>query len=53
MIVGEAIATPVIGKILETNPTPKSDDVNVYQEWKKDWKPIAFNEIINQINKNK
>jgi len=51
LIVGDAIATPTIAKIMDTNPTPKSDDINFYQEWKEDWKNIVFNGIIKKINK--
>lgn len=51
LIVGDSIATPTIGKVLEANPTPKSDDIDFYTEWKKDWKDMAFDEIIGLINK--
>jgi DNA helicase HerA-like ATPase len=53
LIVGDAIATPTIAKIINTNPTPKSDDINFYQEWKEDWKNITFNSILKSINKEK
>jgi len=51
LIVGDAIATPTIAKIMDTNPTPESDDIDFYKEWKKDWKNIVFSEIIKTINK--
>ena len=51
LIVGDSIATPTIGKVLEANPTPKSDDINFYTEWKNDWKNIAFDDILKLINK--
>lgn len=53
LIVGDAIATPTIAKIMDTNPTPKSDDIDFYKEWKEDWKNIAFDDILKSINKNK
>jgi len=53
LIVGDAIATPTIAKIMDTNPTPKSDDINFYQEWKKDWKNVTFDSILKSINKEK
>ncbi len=51
LIVGDAIATPTIARIMDTNPTPKSDDINFYQEWKEDWKNITFDSILKSINK--
>lgn len=51
LIVGDAIATPTIVKILDAEPTPKSDDIKFYTEWKEDWKNIAFDSIIKSINK--
>lgn len=51
LIVGDAISTPTIARVMDANPTPKSDDINFYQEWKEDWKSIVFDEIINTINK--
>lgn len=53
LIVGDAIATPTIAKIMDANPTPKSDDINFYQEWKEDWKNITFGSILKSINKEK
>jgi len=53
LIVGDAIATPTIAKIMDTNPTPKSDDIDFYQEWKEDWKNITFDSILKSINKEK
>ncbi len=53
LIVGDAIATPTIAKIMDANPTPKSDDINFYQEWKCDWKSIVFDSILKSINKEK
>lgn len=49
LIVGDAIATPTITKIMDTDPTPKSDDVKFYKEWKEDWKSIAFGRIVKSI----
>lgn len=51
LIVGDAVTTPCIVNIKETNPTPKSDDIKFYTEWKQDWKDIDFIDITNQINK--
>ena len=51
LIVGDAIATPTIVKILDADPTPKSDDIKFYSEWKENWKNMAFDEILRSINK--
>ncbi len=53
LVVGDAIATPTIAKIMDTNPTPKSDDINFYQEWKEDWRNVTFDSILKSINKEK
>ena len=51
LIVGDAISTPTIARVMDANPTPKSDDIKFYKEWKEDWKNIAFDSILNKINK--
>lgn len=51
LIVGDAISTPTIGKILKADPTPHSDDIQFYTEWQKSWQSIAFEEILGKINK--
>ena len=51
LIVGDAISTPTIARILDANPTPKSDDINFFTEWKEDWKNLAFDNILKLINK--
>jgi len=51
LIVGDAVTTPCIVNIKDTNPTPKSDDIKFYTEWQQDWKDIDFIDITNQINK--
>jgi DNA helicase HerA-like ATPase len=53
LIVGDAISTPTIAKILDANPTPKSEDIRFFTEWREDWKTLAFEDIIKLINKNK
>lgn len=51
LIVGDAISTPVIARVQDANPTPKSNDIDFYTKWKDVWKNIAFDEIIKKINK--
>ena len=42
LLVGDAFTTPMIAKINNANPTPKSDDVAFYTRWKEEWKEIDF-----------
>lgn len=51
LIVGDAISTPVIARVQDANPTPKSNDIDFYTKWKLDWKEIEFDKIIKKINK--
>ncbi len=52
LIMGDAVTTPCIINIKETNPTPKSDDIKFYTEWKEEWKNIDFFDVTEQINRN-
>lgn len=51
LLVGDAVATPCVVNIKDANPTPQSDDIKFYTEWKSDWRNIAFSNIVNNINK--
>lgn len=51
LLVGDSVTTPCIVNIKETDPTPMSDDIKFYTEWKLDWKDIDFIRIINKMNK--
>ncbi|TYS75729.1 DUF87 domain-containing protein [Rossellomorea aquimaris] len=51
LLVGDAVATPCIVNIKEACPTPQSDDIKFYTEWRSDWKDIAFSNIVKNINK--
>lgn len=51
LIVGDAISTPCIAKIMDANPTPNSDDIKFYTEWKEEWKDVVFGKILKNINK--
>lgn len=53
LIVGDAISTPVIARVQDANPTPKSNDIDFYTKWKLDWKEIEFDKIIKKINKSR
>ncbi|MBQ7790201.1 MAG: ATP-binding protein [Bacilli bacterium] len=46
LIVGEATTIPAIVKIDLPNPKPKSDNVDFYSEWNKDWVDLDLLETI-------
>lgn len=43
--VGDAFTLPMIARMNDANPTPKSEDVNFYSCWQEDWKDIKFDFI--------
>lgn len=46
LIVGDATTIPAIIKMDLPNPRPKSDNVNFYSEWNKEWIDIDLTETI-------
>lgn len=46
LAVGDAVPLPAIVKMDMPNPVPNSSNVNVYNEWNKDWVDVAFDDII-------
>ncbi len=46
LVVGDAVPLPAVVKMNMPNPTPSSSNVNVYDEWNKDWINIAFEDVI-------
>ncbi|HFR3411593.1 TPA: ATP-binding protein, partial [Streptococcus suis] len=46
LLVGDAFTTPIVAKIKEANPTPKSDDINFYSLWQEEWKDVKFDELF-------
>jgi hypothetical protein len=42
LLVGDAFTLPIIARMNDANPTPKSDDVNFYSCWQEDWKDVKF-----------
>lgn len=46
LIVGDAVPLPAVIKMDMPNPVPNSSNVNVYDEWNKDWIDIAFDDVI-------
>lgn len=51
LVVGDAVPLPAVVKMSMPNPSPSSSNVNVYDEWNKDWINIAFEEIIKRWRK--
>ena len=46
LVVGDAVPIPAVVKMDMPNPIPNSSNVNVYDEWKKDWIDILFENVI-------
>ncbi len=51
LVVGDAVPLPAVVKMDMPNPIPNSCNVNVYDEWEKDWIDIAFDEVIRRWRK--
>lgn len=51
LITGDAVANSCIIKVDEANPLPNSQDVDVYTEWKEDWRKIVFEKVIGMMKK--
>ena len=46
LVVGDAVPIPAVVKMDMPNPIPNSSNVSVYDEWKKDWIDIVFEDVI-------
>lgn len=51
LVVGDAVPLPAIVKMEMPNPTPSSNNVNVFDEWQKNWIDIVFDDIIKRWRK--
>jgi len=51
LMVGDSVPLPAIVKMDMPNPTPSSSNVNVFDEWNKDWIDVIFNDIIKRWRK--
>lgn len=51
LVVGDAVPLPAIVKMTMPNPVPSSSNVDVYDEWNKNWVEIAFEEVIKRWRK--
>jgi hypothetical protein len=46
LLLGEAVIMPSLVKIEPCDPPPSSRDIPFYQEWKKQWSDVDFDEIV-------
>lgn len=51
LVVGDAVPLPAVVKMDMPNPIPNSSNVNVYDEWNKDWIDIVFDNVIKRWRK--
>ena len=51
LVVGDAAPLPAVVKMDMPNPVPNSSNVNVYDEWNKEWIDVAFDDIIKRWRK--
>lgn len=51
LVVGDAVPLPAVVKMDMPNPIPSSSNVNVYDEWSKDWIDIVFDDVIKRWRK--
>ena len=51
LVVGDAVPLPAVVKMSMPNPAPSSSNVNVYDEWNKNWINIAFEDVIKRWRK--
>ena len=51
LMVGDSVPLPAIVKMEMPNPIPSSSNVNVYDEWNKDWIDVVFKNIIKRWRK--
>ena len=51
LLVGDAVPLPAVVKMDLPNPMPNSSNVNVFDEWNKDWIDILFDDVIKRWRK--
>ena len=51
LVVGDAVPLPAVIKLDMPNPVPNSSNVNVYDEWNKDWIDIVFEDVSKRWRK--
>lgn len=51
LVVGDAVPLPAVIKMDMPDPVPNSSNVNVFDEWNKDWIDIVFDDVIRRWRK--
>lgn len=51
LVVGDSVPLPAVVKLDLPNPKPSSSNVNVYDEWNKDWIDVIFEDVIKRWRK--
>lgn len=51
LVVGDAVPLPAVVKMDMPNPVPNSSNVNVYDEWSKEWVDVVFDDVIRRWRK--
>lgn len=51
LVVGDSVPLPAVVKLDMPNPKPSSSNVNVYDEWNKDWIDVIFEDVIKRWRK--
>lgn len=51
LVVGDAVPLPAVVKMGMPNPSPSSNNVNVYDEWNKEWINVSFGNVIKRWRK--
>jgi DNA helicase HerA-like ATPase len=46
VVVGDAMLMPAIIKMEKPDPEPQSESIDVYREWREDWRDVSFAEVI-------
>jgi uncharacterized protein len=50
LLIGDSISIPSLVKIDRCDPAPSSSDIQYLEEWKNEWKNIAFEKLIETWN---
>jgi len=51
VVVGDAMLMPAIIKMALPDPEPQSESIDVYHEWREDWRDVSFGEVIKRWQK--
>jgi hypothetical protein len=51
VVVGDAVLFPAVVQMEMPDPQPQSQTVKIYKEWQKDWRDVAFADVIKRWRK--